>query len=366
MKKRFLSLLLVFIITIGLLSSCNSKNNGIEKATENTVASTTTITDQLGRKVDVPVGAKRILCMQHHTLDIITELQAQDNIIGVMKSWEDLLGSYIGEVFPKIKELPTPGEMKDYNIEEVIKLKPDVIFASNQLSENTLKQLEDAKIPVVTITLYIADREQASTINPQLINPDEAYTEGLKEAIEIISTIVNKKDKGEKLWDYVVNNRKIVSDHLSRVSEEKRIKTYMANENMETYGTGKYVGVAMEKAGAKNVAEEINGYKQVTMEQVVKWNPEVIFVQSRYSKVLEEIKNDPAWSIIDAVKNDRLYIAPDYTKPWGNPAPESMALGELWLAKTLYPEQFKDVNLENMVKEFYKEFYGLDYVPESK
>lgn len=320
-----------------------------------------TVTDQFGRKVTIKAPAERILCMQHHTLDIMLELQAQDKIVGVMQSWEKLLGSYIADVFPEIRTLPKPGELNQYNIEEVLALAPDVIFASNQIPKATLEQLEQLGIPVVVITLYIADREQASTIHPELVNPDEAYTEGLKQAIELIAKISGKEAKGKELWDYVVNNRKIVAQHLKKVPEEKRIRVYMANENMNTYGTGKYVGVAMEKAGAKNVAETLNGYRQVTVEQVVAWNPEVIFVQSRYAKVLDEIKSDKRWASIDAVKNGRLLIAPEYTKPWGNPTPESIALGEIWLAKTLYPEAFKGVDLDGMVSYFYKNFYGIEY-----
>ena len=319
------------------------------------------VKDQFGRDVTIQTPVERVLCMQHHTLDIMLELQAQDQIVGVMKSWENLLGSYVADVFPQIRDLPKPGEMRDYNIEAVMALEPDVIFASNQIPAGTLEQLEKLGIPVVVITLYVADREQASTVHPELVNPDEAYTEGLKQAIELIATITGKQEKGRELWNYVVDNRKVVSRHLEKVPEEKRIRVYMANENMNTYGTGKYVGVAMEKAGAKNVAETLNGYRQVTVEQVVAWNPEVIFVQSRYAQVLDEIKGDERWASIDAVKNGRLLIAPDYTKPWGNPAPESIALGELWLAKTLYPEAFKDVDLDAMVSYFYKNFYGIEY-----
>lgn len=321
-----------------------------------------TVTDQFGREVTISRPVERILCMQHHTLDIIFELQAQDKVVGVMKSWEDLLGSYAADVFPEIRTLPVPGEMAEYNMEEVLALKPDVIFASNQLPKNTISQLEELDIPVVVITLYIADREQASTIRPELVNPDQAYTEGLKQAIEIIAKITDKEERGAELWDYVINNRKIVAKYLAKVPEDKRIRTYMANKGMCTYGTGKYVGVAMEKAGAKNVAETIKGYQRVTIEQVAEWNPEIIFVQSRYAdEVLKDINTDERWGSIDAIKNDRLLIAPDYTKPWGNPAPESIALGELWLAKTLYPETFKIVNLDEMVAYFYSHFYGIEY-----
>ena len=48
-------------------------------------------------------------------------------------------------------------------------------------------------------------------------------------------------------------------------------------------------------------------------------------------------------------------------KPWGHPCPESMALGELWMAKKLYPERFKDIDMNKAVQEFYTTFYGVPY-----
>lgn len=373
-KKTSIAVLLVLMM---LMTACGqsqtdeSTTNETETTSEQqsqkeaqTNGESITVVDQYSREITIEGPIERVLCMQHHSLDIILELQAQEKVIGVMQSWENLLGSYIADIYPEISSLPTPGEMKEYNIEEVLALEPDVIIASNQLSDESIEQLDALGIPVVVITLYVADREQASTIHPDLIDPDEAYTEGLKQAIEILATITDTEERGEELWDYVVTNRAIVSEHLEAIPEEDRIKVYMANEDMYTYGTGKYVGVAMEKAGAKNVAETISGYQQVTVEQIVEWNPEVIFVQSRYSEVLDEIQNDERWSSIDAVEEGNLLLAPDYTKPWGNPAPESMALGELWLAKTLYPEAFEDVDLDEMVSYFYRHFYGVEYTGE--
>ena len=380
-QKKRLSLVFVLVMVF-IMAACSGNNDNkagesvpplSEEGTSPAVGETANadtseaekqniiVTDQYGREITIEGPVERILCMQHHTLDIILELQAQDLVVGTMNSWENLLGSYIRDIFPEIDDLPKPGEMKEYNIEEVMALEPDVIFASNQIPEDTLTQLEKFGIPVIVITLYKADREQASTIAPELINPDEAYTEGLKQTIEIIAEVTGKEERGQELWDYVVTNRQIVADHLETVPEDKRILVYMANEDMYTYGTGKYVGVAMEKAGAKNVAETIKGYQQVTIEQIIEWNPEVIFVQSRYAEVLDEIQEDERWASIDAVKKGNLFIAPDYTKPWGNPAPESIALGELWLAKTLYPDTFEDVDLDEMVSYFYSHFYGIEY-----
>jgi len=93
------------------------------------------------------------------------------------------------------------------------------------------------------------------------------------------------------------------------------------------------------------------------MEQVIAWNPQVIFVQNRYPSVVNEIKNAPEWQAIDAVKNGRVYLMPDYAKAWGYPMPEAMGLGEVWMAKKLYPEKFKDVDMQNLANNWYQRFY---------
>lgn len=48
-------------------------------------------------------------------------------------------------------------------------------------------------------------------------------------------------------------------------------------------------------------------------------------------------------------------------KPWGYPLPEALALGELWMAKKLYPEQFADIDMQKEVDAFYTKFYGQPY-----
>jgi iron complex transport system substrate-binding protein len=66
-------------------------------------------------------------------------------------------------------------------------------------------------------------------------------------------------------------------------------------------------------------------------------DPQVIFVQDRYPQVVKQIQNDPQWQSIDAVKNHRVWLMPEYAKAWGYPMPEALAIGELWMAKNSTP-----------------------------
>jgi len=215
-----------------------------------------------------------------------------------------------------------------------------------------------------SLSFYRADYEQASRLNPKLVDPDKAYTEGMKDGIALMGEVLGTQDKAAELTAYIMEKRELVGTRLADVPEEKKIRCYMANPDLYTYGSGKYTGVIMDQAGGKNVAAELDGYQQVSMEQILLWAPQVIFVQDRYLPVVKEIRESPLWKGVSAVRQNRIYVTPEFVKPWGHPCPESMALGELWMAKKLYPDRFRDVDLGKRVQEFYKRFYGVPYTGE--
>ncbi|QDR79463.1 ABC transporter substrate-binding protein [Sporomusa termitida] len=357
MTKRTMVLgcILLLIIAGGFLGITKQQT-----AVPGLQAATRTVVDQLGRTVIIPAEPQRIVCLQHHTLDIILELQAGDKLVGVINKWQNLISPRLSDIYPRLKDLPTPGDLETVNLEALTNLNPDLVLVTHYMPKNVIEQIEKLGIPVIAISLYKADYEQASKLNPKLKDPDNAYTEGFKEGVALIGSVVGREQKAAELVDYTLKSRELVKTRLSGLVGQ-RVSSYMANPDMYTYGTGKYTQVIIERAGGRNVAEEIDGYKQVTMEQIMKWNPEVIFVQDRYKKVAAEIRTNPAWQEIDAVKNDRVYVAPEYAKPWGHPCPESMALGELWLAKKLHPEKFSDIDLQEKANDFYITFYGVPY-----
>ena len=348
-KKSFASLVLAAFLIAG------AALGGAEAAGR-------VIVDQLGRSVEIPQKPQRVVCLMHHALDITLELQAGDRLVGVLKDWEKLLFPAIKDIYPPLAKLPTPGTLTEVNMEELLKLNPDLVIVTHYFPADAMKKIEKAGIPVVAISLYVADFEQASRLNPKLKNPDKAYTVGMKQGVTLLGEIYGKEEMAKKLNDFVQTKRYLVGDKLSKIDDSKKITCYMANPDLQTYGSGKYVGVIMDKAGGINVARDISGYKAVNMEQIIAWNPQVIFIQDRYAqKVYPEITKSPLWAGISAVKNKKVYITPEYVKPWGHPCPESMALGELWMAKKLYPNLFKEIDMNKEVQGFYRTFYGVPY-----
>lgn len=318
-------------------------------------------TDQIGREVRVPDQVNRVVILQHQTLNIAVQLDAMDKVVGVLDEWKKQLGAKYVRLAPDLPDLAMPGGLTKVNIEELLTLKPDIVFVTNYAPADMVKQIEDAGLAVVAISLLDVPPEEAVKMNPTVKDEPAAIDAGFATGVRLIADILDRKDKGEAMIAATKKTRKLVADRLADIPEEKRVAVYMANPELSTYGHGKYTGLMMERAGARNVANEIAGFKQVTMEDVLKWNPAVIFVQERYPAVVDEIKTTASWQTIDAVKNGRIYLMPQYAKAWGYPMPEAMALGELWMAKELYPERFEDIDMQKEADAYYKEFYRTGY-----
>lgn len=323
-----------------------------------------TVTDQLGRQVTLPDHVTRVVVLQHQTLNLLVQLDASKTVVGVLSSWKKQLAPEFARFMPTIEAMPMPGDLTQVNIESLLALHPQVVFVANYAPEAMIKQIEDAGIPVVAISLRADAQGEKNKMNPTMANEEQAYNDGLKEGIRLIGQVVDRKSQAEALINYTFAARAKFNAPVADIPADKKVRVYMANPDLNTYGSGKYTGLMMEHAGAMNVAAAtIKGARQVSLEQVLQWNPQVIFVQDRYPEVVKEIENDPNWQAIDAVKNHRVWLMPEYAKAWGYPMPEALAIGELWMAKKLYPERYKNVDVDAEAQAYYQRFYRTDWQP---
>lgn len=321
------------------------------------------VTDQLGRQITIPDRVDRVVVLQHQTLNLLVQLDATNTMVGILGNWKQQLGDGYQRLVPQLATIPALGDLTHVDVEKLVALHPQVVFVTNYAPKEMIDQIQNLGIAVIAISLRSGDEKQQGELNPQLQNEDQAYNQGLKDGIRLIGEVVNHQPQAEALIKATFDERQQTADRLKDIPAERRIRAYMANPDLTTYGSGKYTGLMMAHAGALNVAAAtVKGFKQVSMEQIIAWNPQVIFVQDRYPKVIDEINQQPAWQAVDAVKNHRVYLMPEYAKAWGYPMPEALALGELWMAKKLYPEKFSDIDMQKRADSWYQRFYRTHYV----
>lgn len=99
------------------------------------------------------------------------------------------------------------------------------------------------------------------------------------------------------------------------------------------------------------------------MEQIYKWNPEIIYITNFTDVQPEDLYNNTIdgqdWSKVKAVQNKQVYKIPLGIYRWFPPCGDSPLMLK-WLAQKNYPKIFNDYKIEDEIKTYYKEFYDYE------
>jgi iron complex transport system substrate-binding protein len=121
----------------------------------------------------------------------------------------------------------------------------------------------------------------------------------------------------------------------------------------------------VERAGGQPVWKEAaqgGGWVVVGFEQIAAWNPDKIFIVNYFGSVddvVQRLKADPQWQSLAAVQQEELYGFPKDYYSWDQPDPRWI-LGLTWLAKTMHPSEFDDLDVEAELFRFFEQMYRLD------
>ena len=120
----------------------------------------------------------------------------------------------------------------------------------------------------------------------------------------------------------------------------------------------------VEMAGGALVWKDVptDGWTTITLEQIAAWNPQVILLvdyKGNGMDIVAQLKADEKWSLLEAVKNDKLFAFPLDFQSWDQPDTR-WTLGMTWVATKLHPDLFGTINMQDEIKNFYMNYYGLN------
>lgn len=336
-KKTIAVLLLAMLIfTIaGCSSNSDPKKTDVAPAQEQKVKQ---VTDANGTKVDIPDKIDKIvITCQGGTTHEVLIFGAGDKIVAQppMNQFPQLL-----KIYPGFKDVVNPGTFDDVNIEEVIKADPDMVLVGIS-SKKGNQLIADAGFPTFTMLIGWANIETLKN-----------------EFIQMGTLLGNEKKANElvKYWDEKIT---YVNKMIASVPQEQRKSVlYTSKKFASVSGKNVWGDSLITVAGGINAAAEITDNSKVSVEQIMKWDPDVIIMQKNADAVTE-MKNDLRIADLNAVKAGQVYQVPIGGFWWDRPSPES-PLGFMWLATKLYPEYTKDIDLKKETKQFFKEFYNYE------
>lgn len=371
MKKSLLLLAVGFVMlaTTACQSSSNSTASSksesaitstgeTESSSKEATKGTRIIKDQLGFDVELPPAKniKRIAIHKLLPLPSVYAVYKGGNVDGLISMPPDslnaaknsILAKYAPDILNVSIDYYKGGEL---NMEELLKLKPDVVFYAG--GEEERQQFVNAGIPAVGF----------STVTPNGPNTIET----LNAWISLMEQVFEEGSKVTGITEYAKEAQDEINKRLADIPEEQRKKVLMIGHYSDTNFTlGGFSDYWISVTGGINVGKGTQG--NVNMEQVYSWAPDIMFISTLSDFFPEDFYNNTTvegadWSGVPAVINKQVYKFPLGMHRWWPPSTDA-PLSLWWIAKTTYPEKFEDINMDEKIKEYYKKFYGMDLTDE--
>ena len=232
-----------------------------------------TVVDGEGREVKVPNSPQRVISLTPANTEILFALGCGDKVIGV-----DSMSDYPAEALT----IERVGDYSTPNIEAIVAMEPDVIFASNKLQKDAVAQLV--------------------SYGQTVICNDPTELDAVPAGISLIAKVMG------------VDAKPILNDIEQRILDTKRVRVYFALSFGEygnyTAGPGTFINDIIELLRCKNVADSAPvQWPEYTLEQIVADDPDVILVSDYMGDgaVVEQLKQEPGYSELRCVKAGHVY-----------------------------------------------------------
>jgi iron complex transport system substrate-binding protein len=314
-KGKRVKVLVVLVLAVAVVSACGGAKSG-NMVNSTAVVPMRVVTDDLGRRVTVPVKVARVVSTAPSVTENIFAVGAGDRLVGVTTFCN----------YPEqAKIIAKVGDTMNPNMESIVALKPDIVFVS------TASQIE-----AFTKTL------EANGIAVYVVNPTGLAD--LYESLKQLGIIFDKYDSANEL-SYSLQHRESAVCKITNGCQDRdkegpapdavSVFVQISKEPLFTVGKTSFLTQLIRDAGGLLVTENIEtAYPKISKETALALNPEAIILSdSDDNKEPNEVfKNSPA------VKNSRVYkINADLLS---RPGPRLVDALEQ-IARDLHPDKFK-------------------------
>ena len=309
-----------------------------------------------------PVEDQRIVCLTPSMVECVYALGLGESIVGwsaytdypeevkETEGWEPYaryetmldISTELDVEYELSKEVAVVSRFYDYNLDVIRALEPTVILAESAAQEGIAQELAD-----LGYTVRFYDPKTLDDIYEMMLDMGQALgaedvaqflVDGYRERVEEIRAITSQLDRPKVYFEIA---------HQSSYTDETSGTSYTYGPYTNASGTPFDDMIAI--AGGENLFADMTGdYTEVTFEEVVERNPDVILspmwpsAKSHEVTTLYEIMTRPGFETTNAVQNSRvLYYDSSLMKRFG---PRTITAIEK-LAYLLHPYYFEDPDI---------------------
>ena len=378
--KKYVSFILAVVLCLSL-AACGAKDAAQAPASD-PVAQTpsqdstdtpteVTVTDMIGREVSIIPGSyTRVVCIGAGALRMYSYIGDVAKLAGVEDidnttlaerpmMFDSVARPYVlayGETFNTLPSCGVGGPMaQSAEAEKILSCNPDIVISEFEDVEKSDALQAQLGVPVITLST-----------GSKGVFDDKFYG-----SMDLLGKVFDEEEKAATLVKYVQDEAAAISAKVAEISEEEKPSVYICG--LGNWGTTDHLMtaenyVSFEIAGVKNVLSGlgIQGIGPIEEEKFVELgeNMDIIIMDAAAVKNIKPLyAEDPTmFDTCKAWQTGEVYLEMAYNAYYTN---YEIALINTWfIAKTVYPEAFSDIDLTAKTNEVTQKFFGMDLAEE--
>src|ERR1700684_2213992 len=273
------------------------------------------VTDETGRRVAIPFSVRHVVTLAPNLTETIYALGLEDRLAG---------DTSFCNTPPAAKLKPHVGSPQTPSLEAIVALHPDLVLATTSINR---PETVDA-LARLGIAVYTSD--------PHTVR-------GMLDSVAGMADLMGASEQGAAL---VAQLQERLDAVHARIAELPLVHVLFVvwEDPLITIGQNNFIADVVRGAGAESAIVAQQNWPQVSIEEVVRLQPEYIVLTSDHSESdaasqpseLENLRARPAWKALKAVELGHVVVASDEID---RPSPGLIGAIEQ-LARRLHPEAF--------------------------
>ena len=363
MKKIRLIKIASFILVLTMLFSFAACGHNDED--EGASADAVTVTDMIGREVEVKPGSyRRVVCVGAGALRMYSYVGDMSLICGVEdidnttltdrpKMFDSVARPYVLAYGDILSTLPSCGvggpNAQTAEAEKILSCNPDIVISEFEDVEKEDALQEQLGVPVITLKS----------------GADGVFADEFKGSLNLLGKIFGKEQRAETLISFVNAQTAAIEERVANIADEDKPSVYICG--LGNWGTTNHLMTAESYkpfaiANIKNAVSGlgIKGMGAIEAEKFVDLGDDmdIIIMDAAAVKNIAPLyaEDDTMFDTCKAWQDGEVYLQMAYNAYYTN---YEIALMNTWfIAKTVYPALFADIDLAEKADEITSAFLG--------
>ena len=378
--KNFAALLLALAMMFSLCA-CGSQSapaqdtpqpsEAQESAAPSEAPSEITVTDMIGRELTVTPGSyTRVVCIGAGALRMYSYIGDVSLLCGVEdidnltleerpKMFDSVARPYVlayGDVFSTLPSCGVGGpNAQAAEAEKILSCNPDIVISEYEDVEKEDALQEQLGVPVVTLKS----------------GPNGVFDDAFSQSMTLLGQIFGEEEKAEALVSFIAAETAEIAERTASIADEDKPAVYVCG--LGNWGTTNHLMTSQtyasfEVANIRNVVTDLgaNGVQPIEVEKFVALGADmdIIVMDAAAVKNIKPLyQEDPTmFDSCKAWQTGEVYLEMAYNAYYTN---YEIALINTWfIAKSVYPDLFADVDITAKTNEITSAFLGKELADE--